>query len=149
VNIGSKSGYPSSSLSNFAPHRFVIDGVECASLEGWLQSLKFDKEHVQVEVCKLVGLEAKYRGKKRNGSWQRVQTLWWKGVAYDRHSTAYQKLLDRAYYAAFEQCDSFRRALAATGDSVLTHSIGHNDSSKTVLTEREFCRRLTKLRELT
>lgn len=41
MDIGSGTGYPSAALSNFAPHSFVIDGVECASMEGFLQSLKF------------------------------------------------------------------------------------------------------------
>ena len=40
MDIGSKAGYPASSLSNFAGHRFVIDDVECYSMEGFLQSLK-------------------------------------------------------------------------------------------------------------
>jgi len=46
MNIGSGNGYPSSALSNFAAHPFVIDGVHCASMEGFLQSLKFDKPHI-------------------------------------------------------------------------------------------------------
>lgn len=37
MDIGSKSGYPSSSLSNFAGHRFTVDDVECYSMEGFLQ----------------------------------------------------------------------------------------------------------------
>jgi predicted NAD-dependent protein-ADP-ribosyltransferase YbiA (DUF1768 family) len=41
MDIGSGSGFPSAALSNFAPHPFVIDGVECNSMEGFLQSLKF------------------------------------------------------------------------------------------------------------
>lgn len=44
MDIGSGSGYPSSSLSNFAPHPFVIDGIECNSMEGFLQSLKFENQ---------------------------------------------------------------------------------------------------------
>jgi predicted NAD-dependent protein-ADP-ribosyltransferase YbiA (DUF1768 family) len=42
MDIGSGNGYPGASLSNFAPHPFTIDGVECASMEGFLQSLKFE-----------------------------------------------------------------------------------------------------------
>ena len=147
MDIGSKSGYPSSALSNFAPHAFVFDGVECASLEGLLQSFKFDKPHIQAEVCKLVGLAAKFRGKPRNKAWKSKQTLWWKGLPIDRHGDEYQNLLDMIYQAVYDQNDSFRRALAATQNAVLTHSIGHNKESETVLTEREFCSRLTKLRD--
>ena len=65
MDIGSGSGWPSAALSNFAPHPFVIDGVECASMEGFLQSLKFKEPAMQAEVCKLVGKAAKFRGKKK------------------------------------------------------------------------------------
>lgn len=147
MDIGSKSGYPSSALSNFSPRKFIFENVECSSLEGILQALKFDKPHIQVEVCKLVGLAAKFRGKARNKAWKSKQTLWWNGLAIDRHGDEYQHLLDMIYQAAYDQSESFRRALAATNNAVLTHAIGHNKESETVLTEREFCSRLTKLRD--
>lgn len=148
MDIGSGNGYPSGALSNFSPHPFVFDGVECNSMEGLLQSFKFDKEHVQVEICKLVGKAAKFRGKKRNRTWKSVQKLWWKGAAMDRRGPEYQALLDRAYQAMFDQNESFRKALLASGDSVLTHSMGSNKESETVLTEREFCSRLMRLRRI-
>lgn len=148
MDIRSGCGYPGSALSNFAPHAFVFDGVACASMEGLLQALKFDKAHIQVEVCKLVGKAAKFRGRARNQAWQRVQTLWWQGTAMARNSKEYQAFLDRAYEAMLEQSESFRKALLATGDAVITHSIGKNKESETVLTERELCSRLMKLRAL-
>jgi len=146
MDIRSGGGYPAAALSNFAPHPFVFDGVECASMEGLLQSFKFDKEHIQVEVCKLAGRAAKSRGSDRSKSWQRVQTLWWKGVAMPRRGPEYQVLLDRAYQAMFEQSEGFRKALLATGSAVITHSLGKNKESDTVLTSREMCSRLMKLR---
>lgn len=146
MNIGSGSGYPAAALSNFSPHEFTIDGVVCSSMEGFLQSLKFDKTHIQIEVCKLVGKAAKFRGKPRNKRWQSLQTLWWLGEEYPRHSKAYQNLLDRAYDALAEN-ESFQRALLATNNAVLTHSIGSSQESQTVLTEREFCSRLMALRD--
>ena len=63
MNIGSVNDYPANSLSNFAPHPFVIDGVECNSMEGFLQSLKFKSVDMQNHVCTLVGREAKFKGK--------------------------------------------------------------------------------------
>jgi hypothetical protein len=114
-------------------------------MEGFLQSLKFEKVHIQIEVCKLVGLSAKYRGKKRNKAWKQVQCLWWNGVAIPRHSKEYQELLTEAF-DEISKNNSFRHALIASGDSVLTHSIGSSDPSHTVLTEREFCRQLTRVR---
>ncbi len=145
MDIGSGSGYPTSTLSNFAPHSFIFDGVQCSSMEGLLQSFKFDKPHIQETVCLLVGLSAKRRGQKRNKAWKRVQKLWWKGVEYDRHGDAYQELLDRAF-DALSNNSSFVKALLATGNSTLTHSIGKSKEQDTVLTISEFCSRLTKIR---
>ena len=145
MDIKSGSGYPASALSNFAPHPFIFDGVEVSSFEGLLQSFKFDKVHIQEEVCRLVGSAAKKRGKMRN--WQERQTLYWRGKAYKRDSDDYQRLLDRAYQAMCDQNEGFRKALLATGDAVLQHSIGRSKQSETVLTKTEFCSRLMKLRK--
>jgi predicted NAD-dependent protein-ADP-ribosyltransferase YbiA (DUF1768 family) len=144
MDIGSSNGYPSGALSNFAPHPFVIDGVECNSMEGFLQSLKFSDPEIQKEVCKLVGKAAKFKGK--NKKWWKTQTLYWQGEEFDRESAEYQELLDRAY-EALSQNTGFQKALLATGDAVLTHNIGKTKESETVLTRREFCSRLTKIRE--
>lgn len=145
MDIGSGSQYPSCALSNFAPHPFTFDGVECASMEGLLQSLKFSNPDMQAHVCTLVGKAAKFKGKKKK--WYRDQTLYWKGTPIHRESEAYQILIENAYNALFLN-DGFRRALAATGKSTLTHSMGKNKMNETVLTEREFVRNLTRLRDL-
>lgn len=146
MNIGSQNSYPSSALSNFHSHPFIFDGVECASMEGLLQSFKFDKEHIQIEVCKLVGFGAKRRGGNRNKAWKRIQTLWWKGKPYARKGKEYQGLLDKAFDALAENA-SFQKALLATRNSTLTHTIGKSKQSDTVLTQAEFCSRLMKIRE--
>lgn len=146
MNIGSGNGYPSSALSNFAGHAFMLDKVYCASMEGFLQSLKFDKPHIQVEVCKLIGKAAKFRGKKKD--WRKTQKLYWKGYEFDRHSEYYQRLLDRAYLEMFRESQSFKNALKASGNAVFTHTIGKSNPKETVLTQSEFCSRLTYLRSL-
>ncbi len=145
MNIGSGSGYPASALSNFAPHPFVFYGIEINSMEGLLQSFKFDKIHIQKEVCKLVGKAAKFRGKKRNKAWKKKQTLWWNGVVFDRHGPQYQALLDEAFDALAINT-KFQKALLASGSAVLTHTIGNNSPSETCLTTREFVSRLTRIR---
>jgi len=145
MDIKSGGTYPSSALSNFAGHRFTIDDVECYSMEGFLQSLKFKSADVAASVCKLIGKMAKSRGRPKK--WQRDQTLYWKGVPIKRNSDEYQTLIDRAYKAMFEQSESFRNALKASEGMVLTHSMGRSKINETVLTEREFCSRLTKLRD--
>ena len=143
MDIGSGNGFPCDALSNFAPHPFVIDGVECASMEGFLQSLKFSNPDMQKEVCKLVGKAAKFKGKPKK--WYRTQTLYWMGKEYKRDSEEYQELLDRAY-DALSQNTGFQRALLATGNATLTHSICKNKQSETVLTVKEFVSRLYKIR---
>ena len=143
MDISSNGKYPSNALSNFAPHPFVIDGVECMSMEGFLQGLKFSNPDMQEYVCSLVGRKAKSYGAKKN--WRRKQELYWKGEVIKRKSSEYQKLLDRAYDSIFKNT-KFQKALSATGSATLNHSIGKRKISETVLTQREFCSRLIKLR---
>lgn len=145
MDIGSGKGYPSSALSNFAGHRFELDGVVCNSMEGFLQSLKFENPDMQRHVCTLVGKAAKFKGKPKK--WWRKQCLYWQGKEIGRHSEKYQELLTRAYEAMFQQSESFRNALAASKGMTLTHSIGTKDPHYTILTESEFINQLTRLRE--
>jgi predicted NAD-dependent protein-ADP-ribosyltransferase YbiA (DUF1768 family) len=146
MDIGSGHGYPADALSNFAPHPFVLDGIECNSMEGFLQSLKFSNPDMQREVCKLVGRAAKFKGKKKN--WYVKQVLYWQGKEIPRDSDEYQMLLDRAYMAMATQNRGFQCALLATQNAALTHSIGKTKINETVLTRSEFCSRLIKLRTM-
>lgn len=146
MNITSKGKYPSNKLSNFAGHRFVFDGVEIYSMEGFLQALKFKNFEIQKHVCTLIGAAAKRKGANKN--WKKHQILYWNNKQYPRKSKEYQKLLDDVYMSMFNQSDSFKRALIASKGTVLTHSIGKNKESETVLTKSEFCRRLTYLQSL-
>lgn len=143
MDISSGSRYPAASLSNFAPHTFEIDGIQCASMEGFLQSLKFQNSDMQKYVCNLVGKAAKFKGK--NKKWQKTGNLYWQGKIIPRNSESYQELLDKAYNA-LAQNQSFKKALLTTGNATLTHNIGKNKISETVFTKTEFVSRLTKIR---
>lgn len=99
---------------------------------------------MQIEVCKLIGKKAKFKGRKKK--WWQNQTLYWKGQAIKRDSTEYQELLDRAF-DALAQNTKFQKTLLATQNATLTHSIGKNKKSETVLTKQEFCSRLTRIRK--
>lgn len=144
MDIGSGASWPSCSLSNFAPHEFFIDDVRCASMEGFLQSLKFKSTDMQEHVCTLVGKSAKFKGKKKN--WWRDQTLYWKGKPMRRQSEAYEELISRAYDELSKNA-GFKRAILATRDSSLTHSMGKSKKNETVLTEQEFCSNLMRVRK--
>lgn len=100
MDISSKGKYPANKLSNFASHRFIIDGIQCNSFEGFLQSLKFKSPIMQIDVCKLVGFAAKKKGSEKN--WQKDQTLYWQDKEMKRWGAEYQELLNRAYNAMFE-----------------------------------------------
>jgi predicted NAD-dependent protein-ADP-ribosyltransferase YbiA (DUF1768 family) len=145
MDIKGRSSGPAGELSNFTAHEFIFDGVRCKCSEGPLQAFKFEDLEVQKEICMLSGREAKARGRERNEAWQSSQKLWWQGVEYDRDSYDYQNLLDRLFDALAENKE-FKISLLATGAEELTHSIGETDLTKTILTEKEFCQRLMKIR---
>lgn len=56
------------------------------------------------------------------------------------------KLGNSYYEALFSQNEKARNALIATKHAKLTHSIGKRKMNETVLTQQEFCSRLTKIR---
>lgn len=144
MDIRAGRKYPAGELSNFAYHPFVLDGVNIASMEGFLQSLKFQNTETEKNICGMVGLNAKRAG---TWAWQRTQTLFWRGTAYWRSSEEYQELLDRAYVAMFTQNEKARKALLASGDEPLTHTVGWHKMNETLLTKREFCDRLMHIRD--
>lgn len=141
---GNNKQYPGRNLSNFFPHPFIFRGIPVASMEGFLQGLKFKSPEMQRDVFTLVGFAAKRKGAPKN--WYRTQTLWYQGHPIPRKSRLYQDLLDEAYDEMYRQNAAFRKALADTGNATLTHSIGRINQSETVLTIREFISRLTRLR---
>jgi len=146
VEIYSKGDYPADSLSNFYPHEFEIDGIRCASMEGFLQSLKFRFSFIQRRICRLSGKAAKKRGTKRAG-WKKRGYIRWKGEKIARLSYDFTVLTERAYACMYEQNEAFRDALNSTRGKVLTHSIGSHDKMDTILTEEEFIENLNKLRD--
>lgn len=147
IDIKSKGDYPANVLSNFYPNSFVFDGVECASMEGFLQSLKTKNVPLQQRVCGCSGKEAKFffRHKFQNIKWKLTGKLYWKGKAIGRFSDEYQRLLDSAYDAMYGN-EIFREALLNTNGADLTHEIGKNDMRKTILTVYEFVSRLERCR---
>jgi predicted NAD-dependent protein-ADP-ribosyltransferase YbiA (DUF1768 family) len=144
LDIDSRYPYPSGELSNFAAHEFEIDNIKCASMEGFLQSLKFKDIKEQEYICSLVGKEAKRAG--MNVNWKDEQVLWWRGKAISRQSNKYQELIDMAYESLGRNTE-FIRALISTNNKTLTHSIGAKDPKETILTEKELCDRLTSIRD--
>ena len=146
IDIYSKGDYPANVLSNFYPNEFVIDGVRCGGMEGFLQSLKFRRRGRQMAVAVLSGKEAKERG-GRKFLWKLTGNVYWQGKRIKRQSEEFLALITRAYREMARQSETFKEALAATGEATLTHSIGKHDKRRTVLTEEEFIYCLLLLRK--
>lgn len=144
LDIRSNGMYPSGVLSNLCSNAFRLDGVLCNSMEGFLQSLKHQDPTKQRQLCQLKGGNAR---KRSVTSWQTDQIVWWRGLAIDRQSQDYQRLLHRAYQAMFDQNERFRAALMATRGITLTHTTGETDPFKTILTASELCSILTEIRD--
>lgn len=149
LDIKSKAPYPGNVLSNFYPNEFEIDGIKCASMEGFLQSLKTKNVEKQKKVCALYGKEAKlfFRHKWDNLRWKLTGKLYWNGMKIRRSGGLYQDLLSRAYDQLLG-VEEFAKALAITGDIPLKHSIGKHNKRKTILTEEEFISELYRLRDI-
>lgn len=151
LDIHSRGWWPVYALSNFYHNSFVIDGVSCKSMEGFIQSLKCSGPNEQIRVCKMRGKRAKQFGQKtkNNSHYDFIKNgVFWNGVTYDRMTDEYQGLIRRAYRAMYEQSPKFREALADTGNKKLFHSIGKTNPRETILTENELCSILTELRNI-
>ena len=135
-------------LSNFQNYGFVLDGVQCASMEGLLQSLKTKNIALQREICGRWGVEAKnsFEKKWQNTRWKLTGILYWQGKPIRRRSDEYQYFLDRAYDALYTNPD-FVSALIESKGKKLTHSVGKHSTHETVLTEYEFLSRIQRYRE--
>lgn len=146
LDCHSRAGDPvARSLSNFTRRLFVLDGVVCGSMEGFLQSLKCSDLAQQEALAYRVGYPAFKLGQSFNG-WKREQLLYWRDVPYARDSLTYQDLLDKAYDAQYDQSPDLRELLRQTAGKQLRHLRGKHDSHDTVLTESEYVARLERLR---
>lgn len=143
LDIRSTGSGVSGRLSNFTERHFVLDGVECGSIEGVLQSFKCSDEEKQKEICRLSGGAAKHAG--TGYEWWRERALYWKGVRYERLSDDYRRLLDRLYDAVYEQDEAFRRDILAVYGMAIDHSMGHASPQRTILTRGEFIGELKRL----
>ena len=144
LDIRSNGLYPSSVLSNLCSNGFRFDGRVCGSMEGFLQSLKYQDVDKQRQICSMKGGNAR---KRSVTSWQTDQIVWWKGCPVDRQGQEYQELLRRAYQAMFDQSQRFRDALMQTRGMNLVHTLGNDDAYRTILTAHELCAILTEMRE--
>jgi TPR repeat protein len=144
IDIRLANKYPSNMLSNLCEHVFVMDGIRCRSMEGFLQSLKVKDREEQRRICSLSGKEAK---RSSTEEWKARQILYWQGGEIRRESPDFKALILRAYSFLFAYDKSFREALLSTRGKILCHTLGKQNPKETILTEKEFCDTLAALRD--
>lgn len=143
ADICPRERLPEDVLSNLCNNNFRIDDVDCRCMESFLQSLKHKDEKEQREVCFMDGIRAQQCS---TSDWQKDQIVWWKGRAINRQSSEYRRLVRRAYSTMYEWSSRFRNVLMTTGRKKIKYDNGKHDSHTTLLTDKEFCRFLTRLR---
>ena len=145
-NLGDQSDPISEKLGNFSTSRFSLDDVECFSVEGFIQSLKFSDSEKQQAVAKLVGKEAKFKGKKAGKRIAREGTVFWNGRTIKFRSPEHLALIERGILAKFEQDEKAQQALLATGNAELIHNTGRAESPFTSLPSEHFIKIVKKIR---
>ena len=149
-DIYSKNPYPSGTLSNFKRCSFELDGVECASIEGVLQSLKVlippmkdnsqlwaERLKLQEQVCSYANNKAKRMGNFLN-LFNHDMILNWRGQIFGRTSKEYQRFLKKLFEARFLADKDYQNAIYDTRNFKLIHTIGKHNKAETCLTEQEF-----------
>ncbi len=147
VNILSTAAGPGALLSNFARTPFILDGVACASVEGFIQGIKEQSVEKRRRICLRHGFEAKRAStRKRKRKVRQTGAVWWLSSPIIFQSEEYYALIERALRAKVEQNESVRQALRLTARRELIHDTGTEEGPGTSLPKERFLAMLTKIR---
>lgn len=146
VNMFRDAPWPGNTLSNFAKTPFVIDNIECACAESFIQSLKCSEIGEQKLFCLLAGQQAWEKGTKLTEQVFTAGKVWWRGIPYNLQSPEHFRLVKRGLFAKFSQSEIAREALLASGDAILTHDYGQLSGKKQSLPVDVFCQIVTDIR---
>lgn len=144
LNISSTSAdWRGLALSNFGLSPFVLDDMLFASVEGFIQGIKFaENDPRRLQAFQLSGWEAKHLGDQADRS-----GAYWNGQCLPYGSTQHHQLIESAIRARIEQSIGLQRALLSTSGLELVHDTGRAEASTTSLPATVFCRILTAIRE--
>ncbi len=147
INIGSKANTETERLlSNFAHTPFVLHGQVYESVEGFWQSLKFNRIADRARVARLSGYEAKRAGRDA----KEAQYFSYQNQTYEVGSVQHQALMKVALRAKLRGNPKVLKLLLETGNEPITHILYGKDGkplpdSKTIPGEA-FSRYLMELR---
>lgn len=145
LNVSSTStDWRGMALSNFSLSPFILDGMLFASVEGFIQGIKFPEGDPRraVAFCSS-GWEAKNLASQADRS-----AVYWAKTALGYGSFEHHQLIGRAIRARIEQSIGLQKALISTDGLTLIHETGSEpESPATSLPATVFCSILTDLRE--
>lgn len=143
IDIFAGGSYPSGELSNFNKRPFRLFGCDVMSMEGFLQGLRYKDPRKQKEIFSMHGIDAKRAGKK-----EKIinNIVYFQGRMIHRMSEQYYRLVKLAYFTMARNNPDFCKALIATGNRELDHSVGKSEPTETILTVQEFCGILYEIR---
>lgn len=143
INVDSRSDDPRvRRLSNFSPDPFVLDGEKLASVEGFIQGIKFPVGHPDRELAfRSFGKDA-----KRIGSMATRDFAYWQDKRITYGSAEHHELIERAIRAKFEQNPGAMKALLATDGVTVIHDLGEPESPGTSFPAKVFCEILMRIR---
>lgn len=144
VNVSSTStDWRGLALSNFGLSPFVLDGRLFASVEGFIQGIKFPEgDPRRATAFTSSGWAAKSLGDTADRS-----GAYWGGTRLQYGSPDHHCLIARAMRARIAQSVGLQEALKSTADATLIHDTGSGaESPTTSLPASVFCRILTEIR---
>ncbi|KOF55019.1 MULTISPECIES: hypothetical protein [unclassified Achromobacter] len=144
LNVSSTSDdWRGLALSNFGLSPFIFNGMLFASVEGFIQGIKFpENDPRRLQAFNLSGWEAKHLGEQadRGGAY-------WNGQCLPYGSMQHHRLIEAAIRARIRQSAGLQRALLSTSGLVLIHDTGRKEAATTSLPAGVFCRILTGIRD--
>lgn len=143
LNVNSASSdWRAYALANFPLFPFLLDGATIASVEGFVQGIKFPEGD---PIRELAFLSHSLAAKQCGVDAKRV-SVWWNGRTIPYGSAEHHKQIGRAIRAKFQCNRGAQLALQATRGLKLIHDLGP-ESPTTSLPGTVFCRILDELRE--
>lgn len=144
VNISSTSeDWRGRALANFSLSLFVFKGTLFASIEGFIQGMKFpESDSRRMQAFYLAGWAAKRLGEQtgRRG-------VYWEGQCLAHGSKPHQQLIEVVIRARVAQSTGLQKVLLSTEDVVIIHDTGQSESPTISLPGVDFCRVMTDIRD--
>lgn len=129
-------------LSNFCLSPFVFDGHLLASVEGFIQGIKFPTDDpARARAFTSSGFAAKEFSALAEGI-----SVWWRDETHGFASPGHLALIERSIRARIAQSRGLQLALHSTGTIPIVHETGMPESSTTSLNSEDFCRIMTAIR---